>query len=347
MRKLRTIAAIALPVVLLAACGSDTDTADTVADTATSDVAVADTAVDGGARATSYPLTIENCGFTSTLEAPPERILVSYDVADPLVLWGLSDNIVGWHTYQPLTRYPGLQEQLDQLEVEPEPFAREAIVALKPDLVISASSGVFTPEYGMTREDLAEIGAASWVPESLCAQDYSDATDAQLKDLSARNFGDVLSEMLALGEIVDRQAEAQDLVDVLSTEMALLEDAVEGREPVQTAVFSYYAGELGGVYVGGVAEDYIVRAGGVYPHRDPEAQFKSLSVEELTVTPLDVVLVDSADEGVSEAVLDLFPTWPAADNGRAAFIPGMFSSISAPYVVRDLIEVLHPDVELP
>jgi ABC-type Fe3+-hydroxamate transport system substrate-binding protein len=153
--------------------------------------------------------------------------------------------------------------------------------------------------------------------------------------------------MLALGEIVDRQAEAQDLVDVLSTEMALLEDAVEGREPVQTAVFSYYAGELGGVYVGGVAEDYIVRAGGVNPHRDPEAQFKSLSVEELTVTPLDVVLVDSADEGVSEAVLDLFPTWPAADNGRAAFIPGMFSSISAPYVVRDLIEVLHPDVELP
>lgn len=70
-------------------------------------------------------------------------------------------------------------------------------------------------------------------------------------------------------------------------------------------------------------------------------------MEELTVTPFDIVLANSAEGDVPAAVLDLFPTWPAAENARAAFIPGMFSSVSAPYVVLDLIELLHPDVELP
>lgn len=91
----------------------------------------------------------------------------------------------------------------------------------------------------------------------------------QLKDVSASDFDDVLSEMLLLGDVVDRQAEFQDLVGELFAEIALLEDAVEGREHVRISVLSYYVGELGGVYVGGVAEDDIARVGGVNPTATP------------------------------------------------------------------------------
>lgn len=44
---------------------------------------------------------------------------------------------------------------------------------------------------------------------------------------------------------------------------------------------------------GGIDADIIRRAGGVNPFRnDNTGRFESLSVEELTVTPLDVVLTD-------------------------------------------------------
>lgn len=60
---------------------------------------------------------------------------------------------------------------------------------------------------------------------------------------------------------------------------------------------------------------------------DNTGRFKCLSVEELTVTPLDVVLTDfPLDPGADQALLAQFPTWPAAETGSYAYIPGIVLS---------------------
>ena len=379
--RLRRLLALLLPaLLLLAACGGDDDTtaasgtAPSASDTAPSEDsssaasspdggATATTAASGtapsadsssaasssdeGAAATSYPLVIESCGFTSTLDAPPERIVVYYDLVEPLLAWGLGDKIVGWHTYNSTSLYPGMNELMAELDITGEPWPRETLTALEPDLVITASAWAFNTEAGfLSREELAEAGAATYIPASLCAQDRADATDEEKVALSNRGFDDMIAELADLGAIVDKQAEAAALIDELTTKMDEVEAAIGDVEPVRTAVLAVDStGEtIWGVYVGGSNEDYITRAGGVNPFRDPAEQFKSLSIEELTNVPLDVLLIDSdGTEERNQTALATFPTWPAFENGRVGNVPGLVtSSLGTPWTVEQLAKLLHP-----
>lgn len=335
--RLLTTVTIVAALTITAACGDSEDSADDSAATASA-----------AAAGTTYPLTIESCGLTSTLEAAPQRIVVNYDLIEPLLEWGLGDRVVGWHAYNVTSPYPGMTEKLAELEVIPEPLSREALTALNPDLVISSSAGVFNADAGyLTREELHETGVATYIPASLCAQDNPNASADEQATLSLRGYDDLVGELAALGEIVDRQAEAEAMAGELTERMAAAEAIAAGLDPVQTAVIAAdpTGDTIYGVYTGGMQEDYITRAGGVNPFRDEAVQFKELSVEELTATPLDVLLIDSeGDEGRDAKVLDLFPTWPAAQDERVGTISGIVtSSIGGPWVVEELAALLHPD----
>ena len=354
MRLCRLLTLLLLATLVLAACGDDDDTTaasgtappeDSSSSTAASDDGAA-ASVDGAA-ATSYPLEIDSCGFTSTLEAPPERIVVYYDLVEPLLAWGLGDKIVGWHTYNSTSLYPGMNELMAELDITGEPWPRETLTALEPDLVITASAWAFNTEAGfLSREDLADAGAATYIPASLCAQDRADATDEEKAALSNRGFDDMIAELADLGVIVDRQAEAAALIEELTDKMDEVEAAIGDVEPVRTAVLAVDGtGEtIWGVYVGGSNEDYITRAGGVNPFRDPAEQFKALSIEELTRVPLDVLLIDSdGTEERNQTALAMFPTWPAFENGRVGNVPGLVtSSLGTPWTVEQLAQLLHP-----
>ena len=186
----RTAVAILALLLVAAACGggdaSDTTAATTASGTTPSEDSSSGGSVsDDGATATVYPLEIESCGFTSTLEAPPERIVVYYDLVEPLLAWGLGDKIVGWHTYNATSLYPGMNELMAELEITAEPWPRETLTALEPDLVITASWWSFNSEAGfLTREELADAGAATYIPASLCAQDRADAAAEEIATLS-------------------------------------------------------------------------------------------------------------------------------------------------------------------
>ena len=356
MRLHRLLALLLLATLLMAACGDDDD-APAASGTAPSEDSSSDgvSSGDGAAAAdgtgTIYPLEIDSCGFTSTLEAPPERIVVYYDLVEPLLLWGLGDKIVGWHTYNATSLYPGMNELMAELDITAEPWPRETLTALEPDLVITASWWSFNTEAGfLSREELAEAGTATYIPASLCAQDRADATEEEVAALSNRGFDDMIAELIDLGVIVDKQAEAADLVEELTTKMDEVEAAIGDVEPVRTAVLAVDStGEtIWGVYVGGSNEDYITRAGGVNPFRDPTEQFKGLSIEELTNVPLDVLLIDSdGTEERNQIALAKFPTWPAFENGRVGNIPGLVtSSLGTPWTVERLAELLHPSGRL-
>ncbi|MEM9516384.1 MAG: ABC transporter substrate-binding protein [Actinomycetota bacterium] len=366
MSRTRLITAIALPMLLVAAACSDDSDDDAASDTAPADTeaveptdatestdeqdgAGEDAATDG-ALSTTYPLTFETCGVESTLDGPPESIVLYYDYAAPLLIWGLGDTITSFTTFQLDTGYPGLSEaDYDGLPITEDQPGREAILDLSPDLILTASDFAWNEEAGfLSREDLNEAGIATWLPESLCAQDKSDPTPEEAEALKNRGFDDVLAEFTELGVIVDRQAEANALVAEMEAKMAEVEARVPDSDPVNVAIITGPpdGSDATGVYTGGVNEDVLERIGGFNPFRsDDRGQFTSFSVEELVVTPLDVVLTDGVlDPGGDENFLSLFPTWPASENGLIFHQDGLVSSgPGLPWAAERAFERLYPD----
>ncbi|MEM6289331.1 MAG: ABC transporter substrate-binding protein [Bacteroidota bacterium] len=355
MTRPRLVAVIAALMICAAACGDDDSSSD---DDASSDTASAsasasapaddDAGGDDGDMATTYPLTIETCGVSSTLDGPPESILVYYSWEEPLLLWGLGDAIDLFVSFGADSAYPGVNEMYADLEITTEQPGREALTAMAPDLILTASDFAFNEEAGfLSREDVHELGIATWLPQSLCAQDKADPPADEAEALRNRDFDQVVADIVELGEIVDRQAEAEELAAEMETKMAEVEARVPEGDPVPVALLSATAdgAEIFGVYTGGVNEDIIRRAGGVNPFRtDDTGQFESLSVEELTVNPLQAVLVDlPPDPGGDETLLAQFPTWPASETGSFGYIPSILGGPGAPWAAEQLVELLYPD----
>ncbi|MEM9561749.1 MAG: ABC transporter substrate-binding protein [Actinomycetota bacterium] len=362
MTRTRRIAAIALPMLLIvAACGSDSD--DDAAGTGSASASEPTETVDDGASAaaadgeeaasdddmsTSYPLTIETCGVSSTLDGPPESILVFYSFEEPLLLWGLGDAIDLFVSFGADSAYPGVNEMYADLEITTDQPGREALIAMAPDLILTASDFAFNEEAGfLSREDVHELGIATWLPQSMCAQDKADPPADEAEALRNRDYDQVVDDLLELGEIVDRQAEAMALAAEMDAKMAEVEARVPDGDPVPVALLSATAdaSDIFGVYTGGVNEDLIRRAGGVNPFRNEDTgQFESLSVEELTVTPLDAVLTDlPLDPGAEETLLAQFPTWPASETGTYAYIPSILGGPGMPWAAEQLVELLYPE----
>ncbi|MEM9608143.1 MAG: ABC transporter substrate-binding protein [Actinomycetota bacterium] len=362
MSRTRLIAAIAVPLILLAAaCGGDSDD-DASTDTGSasaSEPAAGDDATepetggdeaasDDDGMATSYPLTIETCGVSSTLDGPPESILVYYSFEEPLLLWGLGDAIDLFVSFGADSAYPGVNEMYADLEITTDQPGREALIAMAPDLILTASDFAFNEEAGfLSREDVHELGIATWLPQSMCAQDKADPPPDEAEALRSRDYDQVVADLLELGEIVDRQAEAVALTSEMNEKMAEVEARVPDGDPVPVALLSATAdaADIFGVYTGGVNEDIIRRAGGVNPFRtDETGQFESLSVEELTVTPLEAVLTDlPLDPGAEETLLAQFPTWPASEAGTYAYIPSILGGPGMPWAAEQLVELLYAD----
>ncbi|MEO1063562.1 MAG: ABC transporter substrate-binding protein [Actinomycetota bacterium] len=355
MSRTRLIATIAALMVLVAACGDDDASSE---DDASSDTTAASASASAPAdegdgseaagSATEYPLTIETCGFSSTLDGPPESILVYYSWEEPLLLWGLGDAIDLFVSFGADSAYPGVNEMYADLEITTEQPGREALVSMAPDLILTASDFAFNEEAGfLSREDVHELGIATWLPQSLCAQDKADPPADEAEALRNRDFDQVVADILELGEIVDRQAEAEGLAAEMEAKMAEVEASVPEGDPVPVALLSATAdgSDIFGVYTGGVNEDIIRRAGGVNPFRtDDTGQFESLSIEELTVTPLEAVLTDLAlDPGAEDTLLAQFPTWPATETGTYAYIPSMLGGPGMPWAAEQLVELLYPD----
>ncbi|MBC8076191.1 MAG: ABC transporter substrate-binding protein, partial [Chloroflexales bacterium] len=184
MRGFRTIVLVTL-FVLLAACGAPTtSTAPTNAPTtaaaapaaspatpmptvaATSAPTTVVTAVPTtGAAASSYPLTIENCGRTLTFAKAPERVVAVYQpLAEIMIALGLGEKIVGVQygkAQDPLPEHAAAFNALPFLAAPGEGAAKEVIIATRPELVLASYFAYdLDPSNGAPSEaDYQAIGA--------------------------------------------------------------------------------------------------------------------------------------------------------------------------------------------
>lgn len=304
------------------------------------------------AARTQYPLTIENCGHTLTFGQAPERVLATYqNVAEILVALGLTEDIVGvtyGQTYPAPAGYEAEVNGLNWMVDESEPqAAREVVLSARPDFVLVAY-----PAYDLD-ESAGYASEADYA--SIGAQLYR-ITDQCLSDASSSTIETVYADILALGQIFDVQARAEELVATMQDQIAETQATVADRAPVEV-IFSGGATEeqLTGpvdVYGAGLNADMIRLAGGHNLFGDGAESYFSVNAEEFARQQADIFALIDTDPPfygpVSERANLLFTTFPeipASRNKRFIAVDGAAyaAGIRIPEAVAIMARAFHPE----
>ncbi|BCH21654.1 ABC transporter substrate-binding protein [Mesorhizobium sp. L-8-10] len=123
------------------------------------------------AEATTYPLTIENCGQHVTFTKAPERaVALGHNSAEILFMLGLEDKMVGT-AFWPNRVLPGFEPAYDKVEVLTVEFPTlEAILAKKPDFIPAMLVTLLGPDSKIAkREDFEKLGIPTYLSPTACS----------------------------------------------------------------------------------------------------------------------------------------------------------------------------------
>lgn len=329
------LAALGALAVLLTACGSDDDTDATAAET-TAPTSEADTATG-----TVYPLTIDNCGTEIVIDAAPEKVVVvDTSLAETLVALGVSVRIVGtYFDFQNGGIDPENRNVLDTLTVLGDGGypSREAVVTLGPDFVLTFSDGDLEQEGAPTRDDLD--GAAIYRSEAFGCADGEGGVQSSF------------DEILDLGAIFDRQAEAQAIVDEQQARLTMVEEAVAGLDKPAVIYWDAYDFENVRLLPFGFFQDAATRAGGEVLFADV-TDATPVSKEQIATSDVDVVLAIDYGAETTAPLLplmsELVAETPAGqrDDGGVVAVTNYPPNLQAVSLVEAIAKVLHPDIDL-
>lgn len=275
-----------------------------------------------------FPVTVTDAlGRRVTLEAPPRRIVsTAPSNTEMLFAIGAGDRVVGVTRFD---NYPPEVQELPQVGgFSPDTISVEAIVGLRPDLVL-ITGGIQAP--------LAEA---------------LEAAGLRVLALYARTLEDVFQNLLLLGDLTGQREEAVRLVARLTERVTRVTERVadipeEERptvfyevwdEPLITAGARSFIGQL------------IELAGGRNLFGDLDEAFPIVSAEEVIARNPDVILgPDTHAEKLTPSAIAGRPGWDgirAVREGRIHLIQGDIVSRPGPRLVDALEEIarlLHPD----
>lgn len=330
---------IHLAVALLAAvtaCGSDSEsTTDTAPDIEAATDATSDTEtstegdaveMEGEPEAGAFPLTVEDCERTVTLDAPPERILTVGSVAvNMLHAAGASDLVVArsGEFGTPAAGAAGESVADADVLVDDDP-ATEAILGTEVDFVYGY--GLFNT----SADDLAAADIESLVTAGYCGSDGGGtAEDGDLIDV-------VLAEVDRLGTIFGTTDEATAAIDDLSARL----DAVD-QSDLGTVATLYWFGDDPSAYGGGaMMQAMFDRLGAKNVFGDSPEAFLPLDVEALLDADPDTIVVMWGLDGESDDALareKLFALPGGAD--LSAVRSGRVVSLASIYAEPDVAAV--------
>ena len=260
------------------------------------------------AEATSYPLTLDNCGFSVTFDAAPETVLtIKSSTTEMLLALGLTDSIAAtafpdgpvadWLAAEAATN-PVIAAPLSEKAPGPE-----AVTEVEPDLVYAGWESNLTAESAGDRGTLATLGVATYVSPSAC-KDAAYQPDPL-------TFDDVFAEITEVGTIFDASEAATELVTAQRAELAAITPDPRGL----TALWYSSGSDIPYVGAGIGAPQMIMDAAGLTNiAAGIHDTWGPFSWEEVIAADPDViVLVDSA-WGSTEKKIAQLESNPATAN---------------------------------
>jgi iron complex transport system substrate-binding protein len=290
---------------------------------------------------------ITNCGRELVFPKAPKRVVgLMPTQTDLLVRLGAADELVGQAQTAVSTLPIDIADQVRGVPVlsEDSPPARESLLAVQPDLVVSPTTYEFTASQGFADLDqLARSGAAAYVATGGCADRRNVA-----------QVSDVLTDIRNLGEILGHRETAVRLSDEAERRLAAVTAAIEGR-PRPTVAQVYVEGNSLSAIGAGVEADIIKRAGGSNVFDPDSDEFSSffaaqINPEEIVSRAPEVIVFGVTDRAHEQQTRNYlartFPDVPAVRHGRVIALsesdlhPGTLGNIAA---VEAVARGLHPN----
>lgn len=300
----------------------------------------------GGGNAAGFPVTVENCGRTLTFDAPPSRVVTSFQpTLETLIELGVADRVIGRtrsldHLGQAgfLPGHRQIVESIPEVSDSTRPPAKEDLLALGPDLVFGMSYADFNAARGLaTVEELNQMGIPVFVPSNWCSPESVERFEVTSTFEDIRNLGKIFG-------VPDR---GEEVASTLEARLRDVEERVGGLEPLR--VMAPDASEEVFYVLGqGMGNDLIQRAGGINVFADG-GEYDEVSVEEVAARDAQAyMIIDYTPATPAEriAVIErVAPNSEGARQKRYAVVPsvGIHPGVRVVSSIETLARVLHPD----
>ncbi|ROS77093.1 putative F420-0 ABC transporter substrate-binding protein [Cellulomonas sp. PhB143] len=267
----------------------------------------------------TYPLTIDDCGFDTVVDGPPQRVVtIKSSTTETMLALGLGDRIVGSAFLDgplPDDLAADAPEAVTHPMAEQVPGA-EAVLGLEPDLVYAGWESTLTADGAGDRQTLSDLGVATYVAPSACKEDGYQPDPL--------TFDDVFAEITQVGQIFD-------VPDAAAAEVADERATLEGTTPDDRGLTAlWYSSGTDTPYVGagiGAPQMIMDAAGLTNVAADVHDTWTSLGWESVVADDPDViVLVDAAwntaaDKKKSLAANPATAKLSAVENERYLVVP--------------------------
>ncbi|MFD3983052.1 ABC transporter substrate-binding protein [Streptomyces griseus] len=219
---IRAAALLAAGLLVLTACGGDGST----------------TTAAGGGTADGFPVTLENCGRTVTVKAPPERaVSVDQGSTEILLSLGLADRLAATATWtDPVMK--GLEKANAGVErISENRPSSEKVLDKEPDFLSASFTSTLAKGGVAPREQFERLGVPTYISPADCAgKDNSGGGDgARTAPLA---MDSVYTEVRELARVFGVPERGEALVEKLR---ARVERATEGVDASDTSLLYWFS----------------------------------------------------------------------------------------------------------
>lgn len=286
-----------------------------------------------------FPVTVDNCGVSTTYDRPPARaVALNQHAIETLLALGLEDSMVGT-SYLDDRILPEYQAAYDTVPVLAKEYpSYESLLAVEPDFVYGGWDSAFDEKEGRGRQRLTDAGVHT----------YLNIEDCRSEPVAVSTVDD---EIRNIGTIFGVTARAEQQIEKLHGELAQSAAKLRGVRPVRVAV--YDSGEATVFTSGGkgIGNLMIEAAGGDNVFADVPKVWGDVSFEQFADrAPEVIVIYDYGDQPVADKKRfltehPLLQHVPAVAQQRFAVLPlsSVVVGVRVGRAVDALARQLHPD----
>ncbi|MEV0672833.1 ABC transporter substrate-binding protein [Mycobacterium sp. NPDC050441] len=292
-----------------------------------------------GGAPPGFPVTVDNCGVSTTYDRPPARaVALNQHAIETLLALGLQHSMVGT-SYLDDRILPEYQAAYDSVPVLAKEYpSYESLLAVEPDFVYGGWDSAFDEKEGRARQRLTDAGVNT----------YLNIEDCRSGPVTMSTVDD---EIRGIGTIFGVTDRAERQIDKLHRELAQSEGKLRGVQPARVAV--YDSGEATVFTSGGkgIGNLMIEAAGGVNVFADVPKVWGDVSFEQFAErAPEVIVIYDYGDQPVADKKRfltehPLLQHVPAVEHQRFAVLPlsSVVVGVRVGRAVEALARQLHPD----
>jgi len=276
----------------------------------------------------AFPVSVDNCGETLTFDKSPESLVVhDINMSEMAFALGLQDKMVGvtgisgWYKTSPEFD----KERGSIPELAPKYPTVENLIAADPDLFFAGWYYGMKPGGDVTPDTLEPHGIKTMILSESCIHLDKDQQPASM-DL-------LYSDILRLGTVFGKTAEAEKLVEGWKAELADIKANVNNEG--KTRVFLFDSGEdkpfTAGKYA--IINAMIEAAGGTNVTGDMETSWGRTSWEAVAAAdPQFLILLDYQNGTGAQGLLDWLKKHPIMKETSAVkaerFVPLRYEELT-------------------